>query len=131
MTDASALAELRVRGPDRGAEIALLGEWLLARAGLGAEIGEVTVAPGGVRDSLVLQGGHLSGVAHRVPWARDAARIAVLVDGRTLVVDRSAVTINAHTNLAGDARDDVVFDAVAGAVGPRVWTATNSSCAAH
>ena len=31
-----ALARLRERGPDRAAEVALLGEWLLARAGLGA-----------------------------------------------------------------------------------------------
>jgi acyl-CoA dehydrogenase len=120
MTDASALAELRERGPDRGAEIALLGGWLLARAGLGEEAGAVTVAPGGAGDSLVVQGGHLSGVAHRVPWARDAARIAVLLDGRTLVVDRSDVTIQAHMNLAGDARDDVVFDDAAARSGPGV-----------
>jgi len=76
MTVAHALAVLRERGPDRAAEVELLGEWLLAQAGLGGEAGEVTVAPGSARDSVVLRDGLLSGAAHRVPWARDAARVA-------------------------------------------------------
>jgi len=110
MTVAQAMAVLRERGPHRDAEIALLGGWLLERAGLGTEAAEVAVAPGGARDSLVLADGHLSGTAHRVPWARDAAAVALLLDGRVLVVDRAAVAIHPHANLAGDARDTVVFE---------------------
>ena len=120
MTVAHALAVLRERGPDRAAEIELLGEWLLAHAGLGGEAGEVTVAPGGARDSVVLRDGQVSGAAHRVPWARDAARVAVLVDGRAVVVDRAAVTIQPRVNLAGDARDTVVFDGAAARSGSDV-----------
>jgi acyl-CoA dehydrogenase len=108
----SGLARLRERGPDRPVESALLGRWLLARVGLGEQDAEVTVAPGSPRDSLVLRGGRLSGTAHRVPWARDAARIAVLLDGRVAVADGAGagVTVRPHVNLAGDARDTVVFD---------------------
>ena len=80
----------------------------------------MTVAPGGARDSVVLRDGLLSGAAHRVPWARDAARVAVLVDGRAVVVDRAAVTIQPRVNLAGDARDTVVFDGAAARSGSDV-----------
>ena len=111
---------LRERGPDRAAETLLLGGWLLAQAGLDDESGEVTVAPGSARDSVVLRDGRVSGTAHRVPWARDAARIALLLDGRALVVDRAAVTIQPHVNLAGDARDTVVFDGAVARSGPGV-----------
>ncbi len=110
MTASKALATLRARGGDRAAETALLGGWLLEQAGLRAEALEVTVAPGVARDGVALADGLLSGTAHRVPWARDAALVAVLVDGRVVLVDRGAVTIREHANLAGEARDTVVFD---------------------
>jgi len=120
MTVAHELAVLREHGPDRGAEVALLGGWLLARADLDREAAEVTVAPGSARDSVVLRDGRVSGTAHRVPWAREAARVAVLLDGCVLVVDRAAVTIKPHVNLAGEARDTVVFDGAAARSGPGV-----------
>ncbi len=120
MTVAQALAVLRERGPDRAAEMVLLGGWLLAQAGLSVDGGDVTVAPGGAPDSVVLRDGRVSGTAHRVPWARDAALIAVLLDGRALVVDRADVTIQPHVNLAGDARDTVVFDGALARSGPAV-----------
>jgi acyl-CoA dehydrogenase len=120
MIVADALAVLRERGPDRAAEMVVLGEWLLAQAGLSADGGEVTVAPGSVRDSVEVRGGRVSGSAHRVPWARDAARIAVLLDGRVLVIERADVSIEEHVNLAGDARDTVVFDGAVARFGPGV-----------
>jgi acyl-CoA dehydrogenase len=120
MTVADALAVLRARGPDRGAESALLGEWLLAEAGLGGGSGEVTVAPGSTRDSVALADGRVSGTVHRVPWARDAAQVALLADGRAVVVDREAVTIHTHVNLAGDARDTVVLDGACARMGAAV-----------
>jgi acyl-CoA dehydrogenase len=110
MTVADALALLRARGPDRAAESELLGEWLLDQAGLGGEAAEVTVAPGSARDRVRWADGRLRGTVHRVPWARDAARIALLADGRAVVVERASVTIQAHLNLAGDPRDTVVLD---------------------
>jgi acyl-CoA dehydrogenase len=117
---ADALAVLRERGPDRAAEMVVLGEWLLAQAGLSGDEGEVTVAPGSARDSVEVRSGRVSGTAHRVPWARDAARIAVLLDGRTLVIERTDVSIEPHVNLAGDARDTVVFDGAVACSGPGV-----------
>ncbi len=120
MMAADALAVLRERGPDRAAEMAVLGEWLLAHAGLSRDDGEVTVVPGSARDNVEVRGGRLSGNAHRVPWARDAARIAVLLDGRVLVIERADVSIEEHVNLAGDARDTVVFDGAVARAGPGV-----------
>ncbi len=120
MTSAQALALLRAHGPDRAAESALLGEWLIARAAVGGEAREVTAVPGSVRDSVVLRGGRVSGLAHRVPWARDADRVALLLDGRVLVVDRADVTIQPRVNLAGDARDTVVFADAPARSGPGV-----------
>ena len=75
--------------------------------------------PGSAHDDVVVNDEQVSGTAHRVPWARDAARVAVLLDGRTLLVDRAAFTVLPHVNLAGDARDTVVFDGVAARSGPR------------
>ncbi len=112
MTVAEALGVLRERGPERAAESELLGEWLLARAGLQEQAAAVTVAPGGARDGVVLKDGRVTGKAHRVPWARDADRIAMLLDGRVLVVERVDVVIEPHVNLAGEARDTLVFDGV-------------------
>jgi acyl-CoA dehydrogenase len=120
MTVAHALAALRERGPDRAAEMVLLGGWLLGQAGLSGEGGEVTVAPGSISDSVELRNGRLSGTAHRVPWARDAAVIAVLLDDRALVVERAAVSIQPHVNLAGEMRDTVVFDGAVARSGPGV-----------
>ena len=120
MSGAGALAVLRERGPDRAAESALLGEWLLAQAGLGEEAGEVTVAPGSAGDGVVLADGRVSGTLQRVPWARDAARIALLADGLVVVVDRAAVTIQPRVNLAGDPRDTVVLDGAGAWTGARM-----------
>jgi acyl-CoA dehydrogenase len=120
MTVQDALAALRERGPDRAAESALLGAWLLARAGLSPRVGEATVAPGDSRDSAVLRDGRLSGAVHRVPWARDAARIVVLLDGHAVAVERAEATIEPHLNLAGDERDEVLFDGAAARSGDAV-----------
>jgi len=120
MTVAEALVVLRERGPDRAAESALLGEWLLGRAGLAVEPGEVTVAPGGARDEVKLRDGHVSGTAHGVPWARDAEQIALLLDGRVVAVERSAVAVQPHVNLAGEPRDTLVFDGAVARTGQDV-----------
>jgi acyl-CoA dehydrogenase len=127
MTLPDELAVLRERGPDRAAESALLGEWLLMRAGMDEQAGEVTVAPGSARDSLVVEDarvngeeGRVNGMAHRVPWARDADRVALLFGDRTLLLDRDAVSIEPHENLAGEARDTVVFDHAPARSGPGV-----------
>lgn len=109
MNFAEALATLRHEGPARAAESALLGQWLLAGADLDHDGGDATAAPGAAGDAVVLTRGRASGVLHRVPWARDAKRIAVLVDGRTLSLERGDVSVETHASLGGEARDTVIF----------------------
>ena len=117
---ADALEVLRVAGrhsvPLPLAETGVLGGWLLAGADLTIPDGPVTVVPGTRRDDVSLDGGLLAGSAHRVPWARAVDQIVVLArDGTTpmvAVVDRADVDIEAASNLAGEPRDSVTFDAV-------------------
>ena len=59
----------------------LLAGWLLARAGLKSPAGCMTVAPARPTDRIVMNGdGTLSGRAIGVPFAADAAHIAVLAE---------------------------------------------------
>lgn len=96
----------------------LLGGWLLQQAGIATPPGAGTVAPVDVRDRINSHAnGALSGTARAVPFARDAAWIAVLIarEPCTFVglVDRSLCRIQEHANLAGDARDTVGLHDVA------------------
>lgn len=112
-----ALAVLRAAGrhaaPVPLAETGLLAGWLLTGAGLPVGDGPLTVAPGRPEDRLELEGDRLRGVAHRVPWARTAERVAVLVASGDRWVVASApaasLTVEAHANLAGEPRDTVRF----------------------
>jgi acyl-CoA dehydrogenase len=120
-TLADAVEVLRVAGrhaaPVPLAETGVLGGWLLAGAGLDIPDQAVTVVPGTGRDDLRYTDGVLTGTAHRVPWARAAGRIVVLVDdaGHSTVaaVDPADVRVEPMVNLAGEPRDTVVFDGVA------------------
>lgn len=102
------------------AETGVLGGWLLSRAGMPLPEGPVTVAVGRPEDSVALtQGGAgwtLTGVVHRVPWARAAERIVLLVpvEGVVMVVavPPGRVAIDHVANLAGEPRETVRFDDV-------------------
>ncbi|WP_416063852.1 acyl-CoA dehydrogenase family protein [Rhodococcus indonesiensis] len=54
----------------------------------------------------------LDGTLHRVPWARDARAVVIHIDDRVVVVDPSHASLVAGANLAGEPRDDLVFDGV-------------------
>jgi len=116
---ADALAVLRLAGrhaaPIPLAETGLLAGWLLAGAGL--EVGEepLTVVPGRPEDRLRLDGDRLTGVAHRVPWARSVGRVVALMEsdgiwwvGAARVAGLAG--IEPAVNLAGEPRDMVTFD---------------------
>ena len=61
----------------------LLAGWLLARAGIEAPAGAMTVAPARPRDRITLNAdGTLSGRASGVPFARDCEHIAVFAGER-------------------------------------------------
>ncbi len=96
----------------------MLAGWLLARAGLVVPEGVLTVAPVRKADALSLvregSGWRLSGTAHRVPWARDAAGIAVLAMGpngsMVACVPSIGLVTAQDVNLAGEPRDTIIFD---------------------
>ncbi|MCW2529481.1 MAG: Acyl-CoA dehydrogenase [Pseudonocardiales bacterium] len=96
------------------AETGLLGGWLLASAGLPLPTAPISLAPSA--DHLALDGSMLTGTAYRVPWARSAERIVVLLpegDGHLVAsVDASGLRIELETNVAGEPRDTVHFDSV-------------------
>jgi acyl-CoA dehydrogenase len=110
-----ALGVLRLAGrhglPLPLAETGLLGGWLLASAGLDVPTGPVTVVPDS--SGLRYDGRTLNGSATRVPWARAAERVVVLLpaDGRFAVASfaTSELDVQLLTNLAGEPRDTVQF----------------------
>lgn len=122
-----ALAVLRLAGrhalPLPLAETGLLGGWLLASAGLDIPRAPVSVVPTLPQPALRYDGRTLSGTATRVPWARSAERVVVLLpaDGRSVVAsfDRADLRVEPLTNMAGEPRDTVHFtDVPLDVVGP-------------
>jgi len=96
----------------------LLAGWLLARAGLPVPKGMLSVAPVLEGERLWLGAdGNLSGTASAVPFAREAAQIAVLArrgeEPVVALVDTSRCSIRAGTSIAGESRDEVTLHGVA------------------
>jgi alkylation response protein AidB-like acyl-CoA dehydrogenase len=105
---------------------AAVATWAAAEAGLA--LGEPTlcvpVLPR-TGEALTVTGGRVSGVATRVPWAREADRLLVVAGGRLAVVDSTApgVTVTPGRNLAEEPRDTVTLreaPVLAEATGPAV-----------
>ncbi|MGH6994359.1 MAG: acyl-CoA dehydrogenase family protein [Stellaceae bacterium] len=95
----------------------LLAGWLLARAGLQAPPGSMTVAPARPLTRVTLaRNGTLSGRVHGVPFAADVDHIAVLAEGDAgatiALVAAKDCRVDAGANLAGDANNAVSFDGV-------------------
>ncbi len=116
-TIADGFAVLRVAGrfaaPVPLAETLMAG-WLLSRAGISVPNGPMTVAPVHTDGRIALGAdGRLSGRARRVPFARNAGHIAVLVQGSepaVALVATPGLAISQSTSLAGEPQDDVSFD---------------------
>jgi len=95
----------------------LLAGWLLARAGLKAPAGKMTVAPARPTDRIALAAdGTLSGKAIGVPFAAEAEHIAVLAENGTgstvALVATKDCRLGDGANLAGDAANAVTFERV-------------------
>ncbi|RAI04127.1 acyl-CoA dehydrogenase [Acuticoccus sediminis] len=94
----------------------MVAHWLLARAGVAAPSGPLTVGPVVAGEALTAREGdgalYVEGRLSGVPYARFAAGVVVLVEveGRTLAVCLRAEDIGTEPglNLACEARDDVV-----------------------
>jgi len=95
--------------------VTLLAGWLLARAGLSAPAGAMTVAPARPRDRITLNpDGTLNGRARGVPFAADAEHIAVAANeggGTTIALVKTAdCRVGEGQNLAGESSNAVTFD---------------------
>jgi acyl-CoA dehydrogenase len=95
----------------------LLAGWLLARAGIKAPAGAMTVAPVRPKETVARDAdGTLRGRARGVPFAREAQHLAVLATrDRSPVVALVAAKdcrVTEGRTLAGDACDEVTFDGV-------------------
>ena len=117
---ADGFAVLRVAGrfaaPVPLAETLMAG-WLLARAGIAVPRGPMTIAPIHAGGHVTIGAdGKLAGRARDVPFARNAAHIAVLArrgdDRAVALVAASSLPMSQGTSLAGEPRDDVSFDGV-------------------
>jgi acyl-CoA dehydrogenase len=89
----------------------LLANWLLGRAGLQPADGPVAIA---AHSNLTCARGHSSGLLQKVPWGRHLKQIVAFAAGRNpqlVVLDTtSAAQLDTRTNLAGEPRDNVIFD---------------------
>ncbi|MBQ8105380.1 MAG: acyl-CoA dehydrogenase [Afipia sp.] len=95
----------------------MLAGWLLAQAGLPSPVGKMTVAPARPQDRITINpDGSLSGRVRAVPFASEAAHIAVIAQGAKgysiAQVEASACRIEAGESLGSDASDTVTFDDV-------------------
>ena len=91
----------------------LLAGWLLARAGLKAPEGAMSVAPARPGDQITLASdGTVSGRARAVPFAKDAMHLAVLAGTSVALVETAACRLGDGTNLASEASNSVTFDRV-------------------
>lgn len=96
----------------------LLAGWLLAQAGLQVPEGALSVAPVRAADRIRAEAdGTLSGRAGAVPFARDAASIAVLAQGAkgmvVALIDRARCRLEPGASIAGEPRDDLMLERVA------------------
>ncbi|MFM9942945.1 MAG: acyl-CoA dehydrogenase family protein [Hyphomicrobiaceae bacterium] len=93
----------------------LLAGWLLAEAKIASPAGMMTLAPFRPKDRITLNAdGTLSGRARGVPYARDAAHIAVLAHGAkgavVALVDAKSCRITDHRGIAGNTIYELNFD---------------------
>ena len=95
----------------------MLAGWLLAQAGLPSPAGKMTVAPARPQDRVAINAdGSLSGRVRGVPFASEAAHIAVIAQGAKgysiALVEIPACRIEAGESLGSDASNTVTFDNV-------------------
>ena len=90
------------------AETDLLAGWLLARAGLPVPDGPLTLGAGDLELSRPAH--RASGTLRRVPWARAAAAVVVLLGEEVVVIRPGAFTVSDGANIAEEPRDTVFVD---------------------
>lgn len=93
------------------AETALQAAWLLGSCDAPIPAGPMTAAVGGPHLNLVQESGGwvVDGELARVPWARIADHLVVLMGPRVVVLRREEFDVEPGTNVAGEPRDRVVI----------------------
>ena len=91
----------------------LLAGWLLEQAAIAAPDDKLTVAPCHWRDRVTIERNTVTGMAHAVPFARDAFHIAVLGthddEHYVALLARDAYALTEHDNIAREPRDVIKF----------------------
>ena len=92
----------------------LLAGWLLARAGINAPSGAMTVAPARPNETIEIDGkGRLNGRALAVPFGREAEHIAVLAssgkDAAVALVTTADCRLGDRHNLAGEPLTEITL----------------------
>lgn len=95
----------------------LIAGWLLARAGIKAPAGAMTVAPARPDERVTLNSdGSLSGRVTGIPFARECEHVAVYASGAKggaiALVKTSGLRTDDGENLAGEPLNEITFDRV-------------------
>lgn len=92
---------------------AMLGNWMLAQAGLPLGEGPLTIAVSQKVDDVHLErregGWHVSGTVSKVPWGR-FADLVLIADGHIMRIEQGVGTVQEAANLADQPRDRLTFD---------------------
>jgi acyl-CoA dehydrogenase len=92
----------------------LLAGWLLAQGKIASPTGMMTVAPARLKDRITLNtDGTLTGRTHGIPFARDAAHVAVVahgMDGPVIALaDTKAAQLREMRGIAGNTLHEITF----------------------
>jgi acyl-CoA dehydrogenase len=96
------------------AETALLAGWLLAGCARPVPTGPLTAAVASADVALrrVPAGWSIAGILPRVPWARHARAVVVLLDNRVIELLPDEMSLEHGSNMAGEPRDTLVLSGV-------------------
>lgn len=94
----------------------MIANWLMSRAGIMPRSGAFSIATGDRNDRLQIardgNGWRVSGILHRVPWARRVDGVVAIADdgNRAARIPRSGIQVKGGENLAAEPRDTVTVD---------------------
>lgn len=83
----------------------IIARRMLARAGIEAPEGAITLAVPGAGDLPTLVGEGLKGTIHSVPFGATAAHAVIATEGQLHLVDIRGALVERGSNMAGEARD--------------------------
>jgi len=94
----------------------MIANWLMSHAGIIPRSGAFSIATGDRNDQLQItrngNGWRVSGILHRVPWARRVDGVVAIADdgNRVARIPRSGLQVKDGENLAAEPRDTITVD---------------------